>query len=255
MTRIITCAALYFQPQTKGVVPWSWVEGAARILAGADLPVQEFAITTATGFPDGQFDLSQNRDILVREVRRGNVSVLGLYSNPEKDHDLVMDWQGLAYIDLIRGDCFLGLPRSIEPSPSALIQSALTLGSNVINADYGIAYYHDSSRGPDMFAVGIIVNPIAFDAETMAAGDRVAKWFHEMSAPRRHLQGWFRAAYPANILSRAHVEAPISRRRTLFTAGIGRLTPVAPNLWLWELSDQEIPAAEATLRDAGLLIC
>jgi hypothetical protein len=255
MTRIITSAALYCQPQTDGVVPWSWVEGAVRILADANLPVQEFAITTATGFPDGLFDVSTHRDMLVSEVKRGNVGVLGLYSNPGKDHDLVMNWQGLAYIDLIRGDCFLGLPRSVEPSPSALIQSALTLGTGVINADYGIAYYHESSRGPDMFAVGITANPIAFDAEAMAAADRVAKWFHEMSGPRRYLQGWFRAAYPANILSRAHVEAPISRRRTLLTAGIGRLTPVAPNLWLWELSDQEIPAAEATLRDAGLLIC
>jgi hypothetical protein len=258
MTQIITSAALYFKPDAARNVPQIWLNSMTGILAEAGLPFQEFAITTESGSPSGLFRSNTYRSMLTREVEQGNVKVLGLYSNPARDHDLVMDWKGLAYVDMTRGDCFLGLPQSGELSPGGLLRLAYNLVKSVSNISYGIGYFHQRLKGPDFYAVGIIANPdpeIFFDAEASAAADRIAKWMHEMGGRRRYLDGWFRTVYPANILSETHVNALLHGGVTLLEADHGCLTPLEPNRWLWEVSDAEIPVAEAALREAGLVIC
>jgi len=62
-----------------------------------------------------------------------------------------------------------------------------------------------------------------------------------MSGARRYLQGSFRGAYPASLLSEAHLNAKLQGGVTLRTAGIGQLTALDQSHWLWELSDSEIP--------------
>jgi hypothetical protein len=258
MAQFITSAALYFKPERTRGVPQSWLKEMTRVLDEAGLPVQEFAITTARSSLSGLFDSRNFRDILTREMRQGNVNILGLYSNPAREHDLVMDWQGLAYIDMTRGDCFLGLPHACKASPGDLLQLAYTLVKSVNDISYGIGYFHERLKGPDFYAVGIIANPdpeLFSDPEASAAGDRIAKWMHEIGGSRRYLYGWFRNAYPASLLSEAHVNAPLYGGKTLRTAGLGRLKLLDRGHWLWELSDQEIPEAESLLSSSGLLIC
>src|SRR5262249_27767420 len=151
---------------------------------------------------------------------QGHANIVGLYSNPgkdpEKDEDLVTDWQGLAFLDLHDGHCFLGMPQRCEPSLSVVLQWAYKLARDVSDIRYGIAYLHEYFKGPDFYALGIIVNPdpdTLFDPETLAAHDRISKWQHERIGEQRHLRGWFRDAYSASILSQAHVDAHLLGRK------------------------------------------
>jgi hypothetical protein len=234
------------------------VEGATQILAQAGLPVKEFAMEISNAQPEGLYDFNKHRDMLAREVHQGNVHILGLYSNPTRDHDLVMDWQGLAYVDLGKGSYFLGLPESVEPRPKTLLRVAYELAKNVTDTPYGIAYSHEYRKGPDFYAVGIIASPdpeVFSDAAALEAGDRVARWFHELNGARRYLNGWFRGAYPASVLSEGHVNADLKGGKTIRSAGIGNLTALDATHWLWELAAEEISVAEKALREAGRLLC
>ena len=74
-------------------------------------------------------------------------------------------------------------------------------------------------------------------------------WADELNGKRRHLSGHFRGAYPASILSESHVRAA-----NLKPQGVGRLSELDNSLWLWELSESEIPQAEAMLAQRKLLV-
>jgi hypothetical protein len=253
-------SALYFASQGGRSVPWTWLEAATRFLADNRLPVEEVEVGVIEGPCEGHYKLETHQDMLFREVQRGNVNIIGLYShpsNPVKGRDLVMNWRGLAYLDLTRGDAFLGVPDSLGWSPRTMACFTHDLYKDVICPSYGIAYWHPALEGPDFYAVGILAgsSPPSFDDEAMAHGDRVAKWYWELRGPCRHLKGWFRDVYPANLLSDAHLDARLPGGRTLRTAGIGGLFPLEDGLWLWEVPDREAPAARAALAQAGLLIC
>jgi hypothetical protein len=74
-------------------------------------------------------------------------------------------------------------------------------------------------------------------------------WEEELYGQRRHLSGLFRGAYPASILSEAHVRAA-----DLASHPIGELSQLDSALWLWELADSEIPTAQAMLEEKKLLV-
>jgi hypothetical protein len=258
MAQLITSAALYFDPKAARSVPGPWLERAIRLLAEAGLPVQEFSMTTTARSPSGPYSFRAHKDMLEREVQAGNVVSLHLYANPARGHGLLFDWYGLAYLGLADGICFLGLPRNCEASPSALLRLTCSIPTGVNEIPYGIGYFHEYLKGPDFYALGAIANPdpaIYCDIEARAAADRITKWLHESLGPRRYLKGWFRGAYPASILSEAHVNAPFLGGLSIRAAGLGRLTTLDRAHWLWELTDQEMVVAEGALRESGLMIC
>jgi hypothetical protein len=74
-------------------------------------------------------------------------------------------------------------------------------------------------------------------------------WGDELNGQRRHLTGLFRGAYSASILSEAHV-----RNADLGSHGIGRLSELDASHWLWELSDDELPVAQAMLDSRHVLV-
>jgi hypothetical protein len=254
MSQPITSAALYFVPDPVGGVPWKWITAAIAILTEAGLPVQEVAIETKSGRLNGAFAFSMSADRIAAEAAGGEVSVVGLYSNRAKSEDLVMDWEGLAYFDAPRGNCFLGLPARVQQSPSRLLQRLFEITKDIVDVPYGIAYQFECSAGADFFAVGILVNVATFDADALAAGDRVARWAHEMEEARRYLNGWFRDVYSANILSQAHVDILTRACLNCSADGVGRLVALDKATWLWEVSDYEVPIAVTLLDRARRLI-
>jgi len=74
-------------------------------------------------------------------------------------------------------------------------------------------------------------------------------WHQELMGERRHLKGLFRGAFPASILSESHVRAA-----GLTSQAVGRLSELDNPLWLWELSESEIPQAQAMLEEKKLLV-
>ena len=251
----ISCAALYFKPNAIEGVPSKWVESAVRILSNAHLYPQELSLETKDKNESSVFEFAAYRTTLMQEAAKKNLNVVGLYSNPNRSKGLVLDWRALAYIDIGRGNCFLGLPQSVESAPSVVLHSLHLLTEEFLPVDYGIGYYFQSSSGPDFFAVGIIANPARFDTEAMAEGDRVAKWGYEMDGPRRYLAGWFRDAYPANILSQLHMDARVGDGGLLRDAGVGDFFPMGEGTWSWEILERDIPRARELLRQTGRVIC
>jgi hypothetical protein len=84
-------------------------------------------------------------------------------------------------------------------------------------------------------------------------------WLREMHGERKYLEGAFRGAYPASILSDEHVKVVLEtdeegRKITLGNAGLGVLKALGAGRWLWELSEAEMTSAEAVLEKAGLII-
>jgi hypothetical protein len=255
MERIITSAALYFRPTADTGVSLRVAAEACAFLAQCDLPVQEFAIETCTRDVSGLFEYKQHEKLLEGELARGNVSILGLYSNPNRESDLVMDWHALAYIDMARGNCFLGAPLSVHPQPGRLLKVAYGVFRALAPMQYGIGYFRSASQGPDFYAVGIIANSFDFSMEGVAENDRITKWLDEMAGRRRYLDGMYRDAYPATLLSAAHLVQPFSTGKDLFALGIGQVERVDETHWLWELTGDSIAAARRELECAGLSIC
>jgi hypothetical protein len=216
--------------------------------------VKEYAIKTDDHI-EGLYDFETKRSILDSALQRRTVTILGLYSNPKKRHDLVMDWSALAYIDIQEGDSFVGVPQSSGELPNTLLRGSYQIYHDVVDAPYGIAYYHPTTKGPDFYAVGVLAGPMHYGADALAYGTRVAKWFDELRGPRRHLQGWFRGVYPANLLSETHLDVVVRDNVPLREAGLGQFSQVGHHRWVWELKDSEIPLAEAALAVTGRLIC
>ena len=123
---------------------------------------------------------------------------------------------------------------------------------------YGIGYSRSALKAPCMYAVDIHGGVLHPDPnEPREERERIGCWYRELlfASRRRHLKGYFRDVYPANLLSTAHVNAPLGESKTLLTAGWGRFTPIDEGLWIWAVADEDIPKARAALHQAGLLLC
>lgn len=142
---------------------------------------------------------------------------------------------------------------------SVLLRTAFEMARGLFDIRYAIAYKLAAAEHPGLYATGPNTTLVlsAFGDRLRAKRDDVYQknpnelWRDERMGQRRHLTGLFRGAYPASILSESHV-----RTADLQSRGIGRLSELDPDasLWLWELSDAEIPAAQAMLESQGVLV-
>ncbi|MBI1918882.1 MAG: hypothetical protein HYS12_29685 [Planctomycetes bacterium] len=255
MLQVTVSAALFFQPGQGASVPLAWLERGVDFLVESGFPPQEMALSSMDGSVDGLFAYPSQKDVITSKISQGVINVLGIYANPAKGQDLVMNWQALVYIDPKNGYAFLGVPKELGYSAADLLRKALAVHEGFVDPHYGFAYFHPTRRGPDFFAVGILAQSDGYEMVDDVYGTAVAKWFAELSEGRRHFRGWFRDVFPANLLSEAHVNVQLQNGQTLRDAGLGRLTPLESGLWLWELLGSEMAAAREALAKAGVLIC
>lgn len=260
MNRVITSAALYFAPHVEATVALTWFEAICHFLANLHLPVQHFDVS-AEGFSDEDtYELDGHKNELIRALSAGSVQSLGLYSGLVLDEGKY-DWRAHASVRMWEGMSFLGIEETIISEPQMLLRHAYTIVRDLLDIGYGISYWYPMSKGPECYASGGHYSTLAeFEQEFEAAIREGTSWSDEMLGEKRYLRGRFRGAYPASILSDAHVNAPIrtksvfSRTTTLRSLGLGALTQIDQEAWLWELSGEEIEEAQAMLRQSGLLI-
>ncbi len=260
MSRVITSAAVYFARHAKGGVPLTWLEAMCRFLDNLGRPIQHFGIF-AEGFSDEDtYEVDGHKSDLTRALDKGSVERLSLYSGLVLEEGRY-DWSAHASLDMWEGMSFLGIDTIVIGEPAALLRRAYILNTATLGIGYGISYRRPISRGPEIYAAGGHYCALAeFEQELRAATREGPSWSDEMLGERRYLKGMFRGAYPASILSDAHVNAPIrrksifSRTTTLRSLGLGSLTLLDQGAWLWELSDEEIEEAQALLGENGLLI-
>jgi hypothetical protein len=192
---------------------------------------------------------------LVRALQKGVITDLCLDS-PRSDASGRAEWRATLSISLVDGIFHFGIDEQFISDPTVLLKRAFGMLKGVFEVHYGIAYKMNLSQEPDCYASGS--RPFSFsqfrqwihsrhDGTYKKSPDEL--WSEELSGERRHLTGFFRGAYPANIISNAHVSSA-----ALTSRGIGKLTELDDSLWLWELAESEVPKALVALESRGVLV-
>jgi hypothetical protein len=193
---------------------------------------------------------------LVADLRKGVIYALGLDS-PRDCAESRSDWRANVSVYSIGGEFFVRVDEELVPNHTDLVRRALSIGSGLFDLRYGIAYKMPLAKDPESYASGS--GPYSFadfreDMRLRRAGIKKPKtpddlWAEGLNGQRRHLTGLFRGAYLANVLSESHV-----RGADLLAHPIGKLSQLDASLWLWELSESEIPTAQAMLESKKLLV-
>jgi hypothetical protein len=139
-----------------------------------------------------------------------------------------------------------------------LLKRACEMSKGLFDVRYGFAYTMPLDDRPSGYASGSRPFRLADFRRLMqyrAGGgepplDADDLWHDELGDKCRHLTGMFRAAYPANVLCDAHVQAA-----DLASARLGQLSRLDDTLWLWELAPEEIVPANAWLESKRVLVC
>jgi hypothetical protein len=257
MEEPIVCAALYWPEGSGGRLSRAWLDAVLGFFEKHNLPVREYTISSSAAEKDGPKPFAGRSAQLYSHLESHPVSALSLYAHRRQEQGLLLRWQGCASIHLAGDYGFLGIPASEGVTMKELLRFAYGVTEPLVHVVYGIAYCHPARLGPEFYAFGMggrsgLSRP---PEDTLEHRRHVGRWFKELQKQKRHLRGWFRDVYPVNLLSEQHVQASLGEGKTLQTVGIGTLTALAANQWLWEVPEGEMAAARDVLRQAGLLIC
>lgn len=201
--------------------------------------------------------LAAGGDELLVELAGGNIESLGIDTPRPDAHDR-SDWIANLSISMLDGTFYLGADSDLVPSFSAVVKRACEIIEGTFEVRYGIAYQSRLAERPASYAHGFVnraVEEVREMIRNRAAWSLRPKspdeqWCDELHGRKRHLSGLFRGAYPASVLSEAHLVAADLRSNP-----IGTLSAINDSLWLWELSAAEVPVAEAMLQAKKLLVC
>jgi hypothetical protein len=257
MTELTASAVVYGKRDMAVSINRSWLDAALEFLSSHGLPVREFEMRRTRTSAWARYPWPKDQDRIFREVDTGHVRVLEVFAHPEEKQDLVSCWHGLAYINLDDSCAFFGLPAALAVPPAELLRAADRLASLIAPFQYGISYLLPAANGPLWYAVGIGSHRPRDTSprQSPETKSKLRKWRNNHLTTQTYLHGSFRDVYPANLLGEDHVRAALPGGKTLESLGIGRLSLLGPGKWLWEVSEEEIPRAQAVLREAGLLIC
>ncbi len=267
---LVTSAVLYCVTQQGNSVPTLWLTRARALFDEFQLSPILF---TASGgqftYDDSYFidggaseltlwgeQLAAGDEQLLIELAGGNIESLGI-DTPRPDATDRSDWIADLSISMLDGTCYLGADNHLIPHLSTALKRACEIIEGTSEVRYGIAYQSRLAERPASYAHGYVNRTVEEVREMIrnraAWGSRPKSpdelWCDEINGRKRHLSGLFRGAYPANVLSEAHVIAADLRSNP-----IGRLSAINGFLWLWELSPTEIPVAETMLEAKKLLV-
>jgi hypothetical protein len=263
-----TSAALFLADKREGFIPLTWFERAVDFLK--ELGVEPILFTAHGGdflFDDchlladeGELPIFEEVIVarqgkLVASLKRQEIDSLGLDS-PQQGAKTRSEWRADVSAS-IGEDVYLGADEELVASVTELLRRACEMARGLFEVRYGFAYKMPLDDEPACYASGLRRSGLADFRRLMqyrAAGVEPPKdaddlWNDELNGQRRHLTGLFRAAYPANVLSDAHVQGA-----DLANARLGQLARLDDALWLWELAPEEIVPANAWLESKGLLV-
>jgi hypothetical protein len=268
---VTTSAVLYLDWPEQGSIPFVWFERAVKFFREHGLAPILFTANDCEVFllddcyllaERGQTvkfwgDTIQGRnDDLIVALRNGAIVDLGLDS-PRTGATRRDEWRADVSVFSTFARVYVGADETLLSDCGKLLRRAYSMAEGIFEPRYGIAYKMRLSEAPASYATGrhlTSVSEALWMIQHRDEWERRTKtpdelWSEELMGQRRHLTGLFRGAYPANILSEAHV-----RSAALLSRGIGKLTELDNSLWLWELTDSEIPEAQRMLESRGVLV-
>lgn len=267
--QITTSAALYFDRAQFQAVPIGWFERVRELFVEHDLAPILFTAGGGDFEVDNCYVLSDDLAIqlwgedlparaneLINALHAGTICSLGLDSPRcgavNRDDSYLRTRIGATF-----GLFYCGMDEDLVSSPAGLLRRAYAILDGLVSIGYGYAYSRPLDQRPESYASGHRASSFSEALYVLRHRDEVARrpktadelWSEELTGQKRHLHGLFRDAYPASLLSKAHIDAA-----RLSTSGIGTLSEVSQTLWQWELTDEEVPVAHRMLMGAGLLI-
>jgi hypothetical protein len=271
MTNIMTnSAALYFDPAERESIPVQWLDRVIELFTEHSLSPILFTASGADFSPDDchvfgndgddialwNEVLSPRKYDLIDAMRKGEIESLVL-DTPQPSASSRRQWRASVRVSLTSGVFRIGVVEGLVSNTSSLIVLAHNYARQLFNVRYGIAYKMGLAQHPDSYATGGSVSTFADAAYWIRHRDEWEHrekstnelWSEELRGARRYLMGLFRGAYPASLLSTEHV-----RSAALLSRGIGKLTELDSSLWLWELSDAELPEAQKILESRTVLV-
>jgi hypothetical protein len=270
-SRLATSAALFYSSKLNSTVPLSWLSRALKVFDEHRLSPILF---TAGGGPFERDDcylladrgpaiykwgdpcpILPRRAALIEALQSGTVYSLSLDA-PRADSKDRSEWRTKLSASSVLGKFYIGLESELQSDLSKLICRACEIADGLFDVRYGFAYVMPLDDDPASYSSGSTFLPLSKLEEWLHRRERTIPpiadedlWQDELSHARRHLNNCFRGAYRANVLSTSHVEAADLR-----SFPVGKLSQIDSSLWLWELSDSEMPIAETMLRAKRLLI-
>lgn len=200
--------------------------------------------------------IAARRGDLVDALRNGVIYSLAL-DVPRAGADDRSDWRAKISVSSTVGRFYVGIDEDLVSDPVVLLRRAYDIAKDLRDVRFGIAYKMPLAEEPDCYASGSGPFSFAdFREEMRLRSEGIRRpaspddlWRDELNGRRRHLTGLFRGAYAASVLSEPH-----ARAAGLMSQGIGRLSELGNSLCLWELSELELPQAEAMLAAKKLLV-
>jgi hypothetical protein len=269
---ITTSAILHFAPPANQSVPLRWLEAARNLFTEFNLSPILFTAFGGTFLYDDCYVLAKHGNDLIKfsevlparegelieALQRDQIKSLALDS-PQPDGDDRENWRAKVRLSMTWLSFYAGVDKSLIADPSSLLHRTYDIAKEMFDVHYAVGYEMPLSQHPDCYASGFapsnltsprdIVGEMRTRHLRMKTPDEL--WQAELAGKQRHLTGLFRGAYPASILSEAHL-----RSAALTSSGIGKLTELdsARGLWIWELSDSERPEAQHMLESRGVLV-
>jgi hypothetical protein len=235
----------------------SWVTAALEFFSTNGITLDYFDVSGTDFFsPEETYSWSEHQSDLLRIVGSGHIDSIGLYCNPDMRAPRSA-WHATASMEMRTGLLFLGIDDSWHARHRELLEAALAMCSDHLGVGYGISFRRALAQGPDSYAAGVLEGSLQAIGGWLTGesdeGHRITAWLHEMLGARRYLSGLFRGAYVSSILSAAHIAALHRLRQSAEIPGTLTTLP-QHRLWIWELAEPDLPAAELLLRDGGLLV-
>ena len=135
---------------------------------------------------------------------------------------------------------------------ATVLNSLLSFG----DFKYGICYQRPYNMGPSLY-IGGSLGGINLSLQER---DQIGKWKNEYCFDDGNYRtGLLRDVYPFNIFVQTHLNEKVGKQTLEQWINNdprhGVLEKITDNHWLWSIAPENIPAAQETLQEAGLLLC
>jgi hypothetical protein len=254
ITQNTVSVALYYTPTKGSITSLEWFDRVRSFFEGHKLLITNYFVQGGQFTLDDCVNFEERGAELITALRRAEVSSVGLYS---RRHALgsLEDWRAFASAAPSIGMLYFGIDDEVVELHD-LFREALRVADDLYDVRYGISYKLPLAKRPASYATGMIPTTGAKVREVYEAHAKAIReshpnqiWTQELLRSRRYLTGLFGGVFPANILSDAHLNTV-----DVGALRVGKLIQLRPSLWLWELSDSEMPEAERILKERNVLI-
>ncbi|HEX7860802.1 MAG TPA: hypothetical protein VF773_10775 [Verrucomicrobiae bacterium] len=184
------------------------------------------------------------------------VQYIEVYSSDVMPSSVIGNWNMAAIFAPTAGTTVLAC-RQNALQPTNFYDTLLNRLLECFETTYGYQYERLQSKGPTLFAFGLVAG-LGFSSGEMIEADAIARWGRGGIDDRRYLHGVLRDVFPLNLLSRAHLAMAIENR-TLETwirhsKDRGTLLQLVNDRYIWKVGSQQISHVQLELTRAGLLI-